>query len=50
MSGLGLGATPSRYFGVILKFTSLGVSTTKSNQEAELENVKLELVEMKDKL
>ena len=47
--GLGLEPTPSRYFGVILKFSSSSASTNKSNQEAELENVKLELAEMKDK-
>ena len=35
--GLGLRPTPSRYFGVILKFISWSASTTKSNQEAELE-------------
>lgn len=49
MHGLGLGPTPCRYFGVISKFTSSSASTSKSNQEAELENVKLEIDEMKDK-
>ena len=47
--GLGLEPTPSRYFGVISKFTSSSASTTIGNQEAELEIVKLELAEMKDK-
>ena len=47
--GLGLGPTPSRYFGVISKFSSSSTSTNKINQKAKLENVKLELAEMKDK-
>ncbi|XP_039139122.1 uncharacterized protein LOC120276444 [Dioscorea cayenensis subsp. rotundata] len=47
--GLGLGPTPSRYFSVISKFTSTSASTTDNNHKAELENVKLELAEMKDK-
>ena len=47
--GLELEPTPSRYFGVISKFSSSSASTNKSNQEAELENVKLELAKMKDK-
>ena len=42
-------AYSSRYFGVISKFTNSSASTTKSNQEAELENVIFELVKMKDK-
>ena len=42
-------AYSSKYFGVISKFTNSSASTTKSNQEAELENDKLELAEMKDK-
>ena len=46
---LELRPTPSRYFGVISKFTSSSASTTIGNQEAELEIVKLELAEMKDK-
>ena len=49
MHGLGLGPTPSRYFGVISKFSSSSASTNKINQEAEFESVKLELSEMKDK-
>ena len=47
--GLGLGPTPNRYFGVISKFSSSSASTNKSNQEARLEDVKLELAGMKDK-
>ena len=49
MRGLGLGPTPSRYFGVISKFSRPSASTNKSNQEVALENVKLGLDEMKDK-
>ena len=47
--GLELRPTPSRYFGVISKFSSSSASTNKSNQKAELKNVNLELAEMKDK-
>ncbi|KAH7677330.1 hypothetical protein IHE45_07G076500 [Dioscorea alata] len=47
--GLGLGPTPSRYFSVTSKFTNTSASTTDNNHKAELENVKLELAEMKDK-
>ena len=46
---LELRPTPSRYFGVISKFSSSSASTNKSNQEVALENVKLGLDEMKDK-
>ena len=49
MHVLGLGRIPSRYFGVISKFSSSSASTNKINQEAEFESVKLELSEMKDK-
>ena len=49
MHVLGLGRIPSRYFGVISKFSSSSASTNKNNQETRLENIKLELAEMKDK-
>ena len=47
--GLGLRPIPNRYFSVISKFSSSSSSTHTSKLEVELENVKLELVEMKDK-
>ena len=49
MCGLGLRSAPCMYFDVISKFTSSSASTTKSNQKDELENVKLELAEMKNR-